>query len=661
MIARIAAFRHFQQDKKIMNETMTFEYQENTKTSSLPPTHALGLPEVLYAIKGWTDLTEQDRDDRASAARTISKILLASPAPVGLQDAHAFTCANLNRALYAHPPALFGLSPDRFRKVVSSTRGILRRLDRHAPEKRGRACLTEAWGAIHDAMEIAFGDKAAYRQSALIAFMIYCGRHAIPPTAVNDQTLADYEEFLTVWTINDDIPGRVRRVASNWNSAMDACVPGWPTGKLTRARMRDQYTLPFDAYPPSFGEDVGSFLHNLGGDPDDDGLSGAIFLADDDTLPKPRGRALKKRTIETRGWQIRQAAGTLVRLGVPTSDIRMLADLVQPLPRVRDILRYLKERARQRWQAEGRDVVLRDVRSSNICGIAETLRQIAKFHVCLPENDVQALSIWVAATKPLSTGSMSEKNARRLTALAQPRTMAKLLHLPEFLVYPEHFLKRAANGRKEPPKKKPRDAALDAMYGALMEIGLICPMRRANLTSLHLDQHLQWDAGRKHILALMVPAGEVKNTTLIHWPMPAESGDLIQTYLNRFRPLLTPGSANRFLFPDTENGQRGAHDMSVQTIARVEGLIGAEFNLHLLRHIAVLRYLNHHPGNYETVRLLLGHKSVASTIQFYAGLEAEAAARHYDALLSADRKALRLTALAEFGLASRTRFGRGDI
>ena len=145
----------------------------------------------------------------------------------------------------------------------------------------------------------------------------------------------------------------------------------------------------------------------------------------------------------------------------------------------------------------------------------------------------------------------------------------------------------------------------------------------------------------------------------IHWPMPPESAALIQTYITRFRPLLTTGSSNRFLFPNTKNGPRGAHDLSVETIERVEGLLGVEFNLHLLRHIAVLRHLTHHPGDYETVRLLLGHKSVATTIQFYAGLEAEAAARHYDALLSADRKKLRVTALAAFGGAGRARFGRG--
>ena len=217
--------------------------------------------------------------------------------------------------------------------------------------------------------------------------------------------------------------------------------------------MRDQYTLRFDAFPPSFGADTEDFLGNQANGPEDDGLSGAIFLEEDENAPKRRTRSLKPRTIETRRWHIRQAAGTLVQLGVPPAEIGSLADLVCPLERVRDILRYLKERTRRQWQMQGRDVALRDIRSSNITGIADALRQIAKFHVRLPANQVAAIAAMVAATKPLSTGSMSEKNAERLTALAQPRTMAMMLHLPEFLVHPERFSKPLRKDQKTLPGK----------------------------------------------------------------------------------------------------------------------------------------------------------------------------------------------------------------
>ena len=49
------------------------------------------------------------------------------------------------------------------------------------------------------------------------------------------------------------------------------------------------------------------------------------------------------------------------------------------------------------------------------------------------------------------------------------------------------------------------------------------------------------------------------------------------------------------------------------------------------RHIAALIYLRLNPGGYEVMRRVLGHKKMDTTSNFYAGLEATAAARHFDA------------------------------
>jgi hypothetical protein len=40
-------------------------------------------------------------------------------------------------------------------------------------------------------------------------------------------------------------------------------------------------------------------------------------------------------------------------------------------------------------------------------------------------------------------------------------------------------------------------------------------------------------------------------------------------------------------------------------------------------------FLEAHPGCYEDVRRLLGHKSLQTTINFYAGLEGAAAVKRY--------------------------------
>jgi hypothetical protein len=48
-------------------------------------------------------------------------------------------------------------------------------------------------------------------------------------------------------------------------------------------------------------------------------------------------------------------------------------------------------------------------------------------------------------------------------------------------------------------------------------------------------------------------------------------------------------------------------------------------------------YLKAHPGEYETVRLLLGHTSLAVTVRAYCGLERSDAVRRYDSLIDTYR------------------------
>ncbi|MCZ6528786.1 MAG: hypothetical protein O6949_00455, partial [Chloroflexi bacterium] len=44
-------------------------------------------------------------------------------------------------------------------------------------------------------------------------------------------------------------------------------------------------------------------------------------------------------------------------------------------------------------------------------------------------------------------------------------------------------------------------------------------------------------------------------------------------------------------------------------------------------------YLQEHPGDYETARQLLGHASVATTVNFYIAFEAIAARKRYAELI----------------------------
>jgi len=61
--------------------------------------------------------------------------------------------------------------------------------------------------------------------------------------------------------------------------------------------------------------------------------------------------------------------------------------------------------------------------------------------------------------------------------------------------------------------------------------------------------------------------------------------------------------------------------------------IGVTIHAHLMRHLAAHLYLLANPGDYETVRRLLGHKNIETTIRFYEGLLTDDAFARYDGLI----------------------------
>ena len=52
---------------------------------------------------------------------------------------------------------------------------------------------------------------------------------------------------------------------------------------------------------------------------------------------------------------------------------------------------------------------------------------------------------------------------------------------------------------------------------------------------------------------------------------------------------------------------------------------GLHMNLHLFRHLAAKLYLRFDPGGIETVRQLLGHKTIKTTLKAYADFQTEPA------------------------------------
>ena len=55
--------------------------------------------------------------------------------------------------------------------------------------------------------------------------------------------------------------------------------------------------------------------------------------------------------------------------------------------------------------------------------------------------------------------------------------------------------------------------------------------------------------------------------------------------------------------------------------------------MHQFRHAAAALILRDHPGNYEYVRRILGHRNIQTTINFYVGLETAQANQEFGQLV----------------------------
>jgi integrase len=161
-----------------------------------------------------------------------------------------------------------------------------------------------------------------------------------------------------------------------------------------------------------------------------------------------------------------------------------------------------------------------------------------------------------------------------------------------------------------------------------LELLLMIPMRLKNLAEIDIERHIV--RSHRRVVQLAIPGYEVKNGTDIEAVVPPPAVRLMDIYLRDYRPLLLDGPSTA-LFPGKAGAPKTLQALRTQIIKAVQRHCGLLANPHLFRHIAAKLYLDANPGAYGLVRLLLGHKTVETTIKFYCGMETAAAFRQFDA------------------------------
>lgn len=596
-----------------------------------PPDPAMTAPLTTGAIKAaiasWTDLDIRIRRNWASSVTRAERIIYAveaeRPPPDGVDR---WSCEYLNKILWAKPAAHTGIEESTHAATVSDLRQVLIRLGRHADAGPRRNILSPAWAELHALI------PTPDRQRGLVRFLRFLTLERIGPDDLTPDLLDRFEVWIRTRMLAENVISVTRKTASGWNWAR-ANVPDWPQVVLVRPDMRDQYTVPIEAMPASFQADVARFLEGLKGGNRRNPYRDPSTLAQASGDPAAilagrthRGRAMSKETLRYRRQQIRCAVAALLDAGVPMESITSLRNLVTPAGRPLKILQFHLDRVKARKGPDPDAQEGEDPTSTHVAGIAELLRIIAVHHVALPAEEVEDILYLRAAVRMPAQGEMNENVARKLRALNDPDTLAVLLFAPTMWLDQTGELDLS-----------PHAAATQAMYALALEIALTVPARRRNLIGLHRDQDLVRDRRAGNAVGMNVAAGKTKTRRRpLIWEFPPRLVEMIARYEQEFLPVLAE-DGNRYLFPGINGKHRDLGDFADNLSRRVEREIGADFNLHLVRHLTAYRILKRRPGAYELVSRALGHTSTVTTRTYYCGLEMIFAVREATQLLELDR------------------------
>lgn len=449
-------------------------------------------------------------------------------------------------------------------------------LERYGAPARAplRKDLDPNWAELRDMVD----DEPKFARG-LSNFIHFCSAQGISCEDIDDNVMTRYHTDLKERSLKNNPDRLYRRVCKLWNEVLDTYGEQSSSHKVTVPCFRDTISFPLDAFPASFRDDLKRY---------EDYMSGSN-LFDDNAL----NRGLKESTIRSHVFGFRRLASLIVKSGTPITEVTSLLCLVEQ-SKLRAGLELYQKR-------------LGKVDASNLGNLIGALITLSRKYLRLDEIDVRWL-VDLSNRLPKRRRGMTTKNIDRLHQFETIENLRAFLDVTDRLI-------REANKIKSPPKR-----AVRIQTALLHELLLVAPIRAANLTRLRVDEHLHCvGKGNKKRMFLQLMPDQTKNGKEMEFALPIHFMRLYDQYISDHRPQLLNAPDEGWLLPGRNGSHKNQVTVSDQMVKAVERLTGLRINLHLYRHIAGFMYLRSNPGQYETIRLLLGHASVDTTITFYAG------------------------------------------
>jgi hypothetical protein len=420
------------------------------------------------------------------------------------------------------------------------------------------------------------------RRSRLSSLMRYCSAHDIPPHAVNEAVIDAFLDYRANTTALATDAAARRSIARAWNGCVGT-IAGWPCQRLIEPATKATARPAWQEFPSGLRHDIARYLEGM-------------RQVRRSTTGK-RLRPCKPTTIRTRRAELVAVARMAVRCGVPIETLISLGALVDPSVVETVFNAY--------WTKNGEEP-----RSYTI-DLSWKLLALARETGCLDGAGLEKLDDMRANLEHHRRTGLTDKNMALVRQVLTEGVWTSVVSLPVTL------MAKARAQRDHAPIK----AAVTAQIAVAIAILSVAPVRLSNLGSIRLGENLIRPAGPDRPYWLVFPNYDVKNRMPLEFPLDPSLSKLIDEYVHEFRPALMRGSNEPWLFPGQRGGFKIPHSFSEQISQRIEAATGLRVTVHQFRHAAGAIVLRHHPGNYELVRRLLGHRNIQTAIRFYCGLE----------------------------------------
>jgi integrase/recombinase XerD len=195
--------------------------------------------------------------------------------------------------------------------------------------------------------------------------------------------------------------------------------------------------------------------------------------------------------------------------------------------------------------------------------------------------------------------------AKRIEARAEPRSKRHRLRTSDELFALGVQLMQEGAAAHEASGRVTTEAALTYRDGLIIALLAVAPMRRRNLASLTLGQHLQRVGGS---WTVVLKASETKNGRPLEHPLPEGLGRALERYLERFRPVLFGSAEHRGLWASAKGVPLSGNAIYDAVCRRTMEAFGQPVNLHLFRDGAATFWALRDPTQVTGVSGLLGHE-----------------------------------------------------